>query len=88
MLTYILIPDLFKDITGLNKQISNLQQVGQEKANQSVSNEKQGQDHSKLVVVGLQSKLATVSKAFQSALELRTEVLIFFYLEVCLSKIE
>lgn len=61
------------DITGLNKQISNLQQVGQEKANQSVSNEKQGQDHSKLVVVGLQSKLATVSKAFQSALELRTE---------------
>ncbi|VDK27944.1 unnamed protein product, partial [Anisakis simplex] len=33
----------------------------------------QGRGHSQLVVVGLQSKLASVSKHFQNVLELRTE---------------
>lgn len=64
---------ILQDITGLNKQIANLQEIIVRRSNNSYS-ERQGKDHSKLVVVGLQSKLADVSKTFQSALEICTEV--------------
>ncbi|CAK5022923.1 unnamed protein product [Meloidogyne enterolobii] len=65
-----------QDITGLNKQIANLQQVALQRSgakNNSSKNEQQGQNHSKLVVVGLQSKLASISKTFKNVLEIRTE---------------
>jgi syntaxin 5 len=65
----------FKDITGLNNQIINLSQAKQQVSN----NDKQNQDHSKLIVVGLQSKLVTISKAFQNALEIRTEVIFILF---------
>uniref|UniRef100_A0A0N4ZT94 RING-type E3 ubiquitin transferase n=1 Tax=Parastrongyloides trichosuri TaxID=131310 RepID=A0A0N4ZT94_PARTI len=58
-----------QDITGLNKQIAQLQEYAKRRA----SSRYQSQDHSKLVVVGLQSKLANVSKDFQTVLEVRTE---------------
>lgn len=60
-----------QDITGLNKQIAALQEYSKS----SGSNTRRDQDrgHSQLVIVGLQSKLASVSKHFQSVLELRTE---------------
>ncbi|CAK5027411.1 unnamed protein product [Meloidogyne enterolobii] len=66
-----------QDITGLNKQIANLQQVALQRSgskSNSSKNEQQGQNHSKLVVVGLQSKLASISKTFKNVLEIRTEV--------------
>uniref|UniRef100_A0A914NAM9 t-SNARE coiled-coil homology domain-containing protein n=1 Tax=Meloidogyne incognita TaxID=6306 RepID=A0A914NAM9_MELIC len=65
-----------QDITGLNKQIANLQQVALHRSgskSNSSKNEQQGQNHSKLVVVGLQSKLASISKTFKNVLEIRTE---------------
>lgn len=61
-----------QDITGLNKQIASLQEYS--KRNGIVDRKRdQGRGHSQLVVVGLQSKLASVSKHFQNVLELRTE---------------
>lgn len=59
-----------QDITGLNKQIALLQEHSKSKG---TSKADQGRGHSQLVVVGLQSRLASVSKDFQSVLELRTE---------------
>ncbi|VDO39242.1 unnamed protein product [Haemonchus placei] len=59
-----------EDITSLNKQIAALQEFSRER-NSGVKN--QGTGHSQLVVVGLQSKLASVSKDFQSVLEISTE---------------
>ncbi|TKR88752.1 hypothetical protein L596_012950 [Steinernema carpocapsae] len=62
------------DITGLNKQISTLQEYKNNRFGvASASRKDQGEGHSKLVVVGLQTKLASVSKTFQNVLELRTE---------------
>uniref|UniRef100_A0AC35UBG3 t-SNARE coiled-coil homology domain-containing protein n=1 Tax=Rhabditophanes sp. KR3021 TaxID=114890 RepID=A0AC35UBG3_9BILA len=58
-----------QDITGLNKQIALLMEYGK----QRVGSHNQSQDHSKLVVVGLQSKLANVSKTYQDVLGVRTE---------------
>uniref|UniRef100_A0A915EVK7 t-SNARE coiled-coil homology domain-containing protein n=1 Tax=Ditylenchus dipsaci TaxID=166011 RepID=A0A915EVK7_9BILA len=62
-----------QDITGLNKQIANLQEVIKQRSAVNNQREHQGQDHSKLVVVGLQSKLVSVSKNFQNVLEKCTE---------------
>ncbi|PAV80639.1 hypothetical protein WR25_21521 [Diploscapter pachys] len=62
-----------KDITGLNRQIAALQEFCQRRQNGVVNT--QGTDHSKRVVVGLQSKLANVSKDFQSVLEVSTETM-------------
>lgn len=59
-----------EDITSLNKQIASLQDFSRRR-NGGVKN--QGTGHSQLVVVGLQSKLASVSKDFQSVLEISTE---------------
>lgn len=44
------------------------------KNNGNFNKKDQGHGHSQLIVVGLQSKLAGVSKDFQNVLELRTEV--------------
>jgi hypothetical protein len=65
-----------KEITGLNKQIANLQVVATKPGAEGipVKQEQQCKNHSKLVVVGLQSKLASVSKTFKNVLEIRTEV--------------
>lgn len=60
-----------QDITGLNKQIALLQEHSKNRGAGSKAD--QGRGHSQLVVVGLQSRLASVSKDFQSVLELRTE---------------
>uniref|UniRef100_A0A914ZPI4 t-SNARE coiled-coil homology domain-containing protein n=3 Tax=Parascaris univalens TaxID=6257 RepID=A0A914ZPI4_PARUN len=60
-----------QDITGLNKQIAALQVFS--KGNGVGASKEQGRGHSQLVVVGLQSKLASVSKDFQNVLQLRTE---------------
>lgn len=54
--------------------------------NNSYSAETQGKNHSRLIVVGLQSKLADVSKIFQSSLETCTQVI--FFLGVILIKIK
>ncbi|KAK6755226.1 hypothetical protein RB195_013915 [Necator americanus] len=59
-----------EDITGLNKQIAALQEFSRRR---SGGTKNQGTGHTQLVVVGLQSKLATVSKDFQSVLEISTE---------------
>ncbi|VIO99567.1 Syntaxin F55A11.2, putative [Brugia malayi] len=59
------------DITGLNKQIAVLQEFSKNNSNFNKKDQKHG--HSQLIVVGLQSKLASVSKDFQNVLELRTE---------------
>ncbi|VDN29733.1 unnamed protein product [Cylicostephanus goldi] len=59
-----------EDITGLNKQIAALQEFSRRR-NGGMKN--QGTGHTQLVVVGLQSKLASVSKDFQSVLEISTE---------------
>ncbi|EJW81388.1 hypothetical protein WUBG_07703 [Wuchereria bancrofti] len=59
------------DITGLNRQIAVLQEFSKNSGNFNKKDQKHG--HSQLIVVGLQSKLASVSKDFQSVLELRTE---------------
>uniref|UniRef100_A0A8R1DN96 t-SNARE coiled-coil homology domain-containing protein n=1 Tax=Caenorhabditis japonica TaxID=281687 RepID=A0A8R1DN96_CAEJA len=61
------------DITGLNKQIGALQEFSKRRAAGSSKNQNNG--HSQLVVVGLQSKLANVSKDFQSVLEISTETM-------------
>ncbi|KAJ1360097.1 putative syntaxin-5 [Parelaphostrongylus tenuis] len=60
-----------EDITGLNKQIAALQEFARRRGGAK----NQGTGHSQLVVVGLQSKLASVSKDFQSVLEISTESL-------------
>lgn len=70
--------DMLQDITGLNKQIASLQEFS--KRNGVGARKEQGRGHSQLVVVGLQSKLASVSKDFQSVLQLRTEVPIPLFL--------
>lgn len=64
-----------QEITGLNKQIANLQVVATKPGAEGipVKQEQQCKNHSKLVVVGLQSKLASVSKTFKNVLEIRTE---------------
>ncbi|KAK6033922.1 SNARE domain protein [Cooperia oncophora] len=59
-----------EDITSLNKQIAALQEFSRER---NAGTKNQGTGHSQLVVVGLQSKLASVSKDFQSVLEISTE---------------
>lgn len=61
--------DVQEDITGLNNQIAELSNLVQQR---HASN--QASNHSKLVVVGLQSKLASVGQNFKSVLDLRTEV--------------
>ncbi|CAJ0939153.1 unnamed protein product, partial [Mesorhabditis belari] len=63
--------DITEAIKALNKQIAALQEYSRKRNGQTTS--KQGQGHSNLVVVGLQSKLANVSKDFQTVLEVRTE---------------
>ncbi len=70
------------DISGLNKQIMNLQDFVSHhvlsspgfEANKSTGGRPQGQNHSRSVVVGLQSKLAAVTNEFKTVLEVRTEV--------------
>ncbi|RCN32273.1 SNARE domain protein [Ancylostoma caninum] len=59
-----------EDITGLNKQIAALQEFSRRRSGGAKN---QGTGHTQLVVVGLQSKLASVSKDFQSVLEISTE---------------
>jgi syntaxin 5 len=59
--------DVQEDIKGLNNQIDELNNiVKQQHSSNQVNN------HSKLVVVGLQSKLAAVGQNFKSVLDLRT----------------
>jgi hypothetical protein len=61
--------DVQEDIKGLNNQIDELNNiVKQQHSTNQVNN------HSKLVVVGLQSKLASVGQNFKSVLDLRTQV--------------
>uniref|UniRef100_A0A7E5A1R6 t-SNARE coiled-coil homology domain-containing protein n=1 Tax=Panagrellus redivivus TaxID=6233 RepID=A0A7E5A1R6_PANRE len=56
-----------EDITGLNNQIAELSHLlAQSKGGQ-------GSSHNKLVVVGLQSKLASVGQNFKNVLDLRTQ---------------
>lgn len=74
-----------QDISGLNKQIATLQefvqnhvmaQPGFEAGSGSGGHHggrPQGQNHSRSVVVGLQSRLAAVSTEFKTVLEVRTE---------------
>uniref|UniRef100_A0A914X1M0 t-SNARE coiled-coil homology domain-containing protein n=1 Tax=Plectus sambesii TaxID=2011161 RepID=A0A914X1M0_9BILA len=62
-----------QDITGLNKQIATLQEFARNRSQNGVSLRPQGQNHSRSVVVGLQSKLASVSSEFKNVLEIRTE---------------
>lgn len=59
-----------EDITALNKQIATLQEFSRRR-NGGIKT--QGSGHSQLVVVGLQSKLATVSQDFKTVLEIGTE---------------
>ncbi|CAI4223328.1 unnamed protein product [Auanema sp. JU1783] len=59
-----------EDITGLNKQIASLQEFSKRRTEGFKT---QSTGHSQLVVVGLQSKLASVSKDYQSVLEISTE---------------
>lgn len=65
-LTYI----IKQDITSLNKQIAELQEIAR---NQRHQNGRHQQTHSNSVVVALQSKLATMSNKFKTVLEVRTE---------------
>lgn len=65
-LTYI----IKQDITSLNKQIAELQDVARSQRHQ---NGRHQQTHSNSVVVALQSKLATMSNKFKTVLEVRTE---------------
>lgn len=60
------------DITGLNKQIGQLQEFSKRRAG-NMKNQNSG--HIQLVVVGLQSKLANVGKDYQSVLEISTETM-------------
>lgn len=57
------------------------------KSNNSYS-KRQGKDHSKLIVVGLQSKLADVSKIFQNALEICTQVFYLVFVKFILFGLE
>jgi len=59
-----------QDINKLNTQIAQLQQLVH---SQKYQNGRHKQTHSNSVVVGLQSKLATMSNEFKSVLEVRTE---------------
>lgn len=65
-LTYI----IKQDITSLNKQIAELQEIAR---NQRHQNGRHQQTHSNSVVVALQAKLATMSNKFKTVLEVRTE---------------
>uniref|UniRef100_A0A1I7Y8R2 t-SNARE coiled-coil homology domain-containing protein n=1 Tax=Steinernema glaseri TaxID=37863 RepID=A0A1I7Y8R2_9BILA len=62
-----------QDIAGLNKQIAVLHEYKKSRFGASENSKDQGEGHSKLVVVGLQTKLASVTKTFQNVLEMRTE---------------
>ncbi|XP_064599863.1 syntaxin-5-like [Liolophura sinensis] len=66
-LTYI----IKQDIGNLNKQIAQLQQLAKSQKTHSIR--QHVQTHSNSVVVGLQSKLATMSNEFKQVLEVRTE---------------
>uniref|UniRef100_A0AC34QYV1 t-SNARE coiled-coil homology domain-containing protein n=1 Tax=Panagrolaimus sp. JU765 TaxID=591449 RepID=A0AC34QYV1_9BILA len=57
-----------EDITGLNNQIAELSHLLQARYSNA-----QGSDHSRLVVVGLQTKLASVGKNFKAVLDIRTQ---------------
>ncbi|KAJ8384592.1 hypothetical protein AAFF_G00200290 [Aldrovandia affinis] len=65
-LTYI----IKQDITSLNKQIAQLQDLMRSRGRQ---NGRHGQTHSNTIMVSLQSKLASMSNDFKSVLEVRTE---------------
>lgn len=65
-LTYI----IKQDITGLNQQIAQLQELVKSKAS---TQGRHLQTHSSTVVLSLQSKLARMSKDFKGVLEVRTE---------------
>ncbi|KAK7140984.1 hypothetical protein R3I93_015205 [Phoxinus phoxinus] len=65
-LTYI----IKQDITSLNKQIAQLQDLVRSRSGQ---NGRHIQTHSNTIVVSLQSKLASMSNDFKSVLEVRTE---------------
>jgi len=65
-LTYI----VKEDINGLNQDIAKLQKISR---GTQAANGKHIQSHSSGVVVGLQSKLATMSTEFKNVLQLRTE---------------
>ncbi|XP_028840473.1 syntaxin 5A, like [Denticeps clupeoides] len=65
-LTYI----VKQDISSLNKQIAQLQELVRSR---SAQNGRHLQTHSNTVVVSLQSKLASMSNDFKSVLEVRTE---------------
>jgi len=62
-----------RDIAGLNKQIAALKENSEMRRGGERQDQIRG--HSKLVVVGLQSKLASVSTAYKNVLELRTQTL-------------
>lgn len=59
-----------QDITSLNKQIGELQEIARA---QKYHNGRHQQTHSSSVVVALQSRLATMSNEFKTVLEVRTE---------------
>ncbi|XP_064206198.1 syntaxin-5-like [Anguilla rostrata] len=65
-LTYI----IKQDITSLNKQIAQLQELVRSRSSQ---NGRHVQTHSNSIMVLLQSKLASMSNDFKSVLEVRTE---------------
>lgn len=65
-LTYI----VKQDISSLNKQIAQLQELVRSRNRQ---NSRHFQTHSNTIVVSLQSKLASMSNDFKSVLEVRTE---------------
>lgn len=70
-LTYI----IKEDINGLNQDIAKLQKISR---GTQAANGKHLQSHSSGVVVGLQSKLASMSTEFKNVLQIRTEVSIAF----------
>jgi syntaxin 5 len=61
-----------QDIAKLNIQITNLSSFNRQ---QSTHENKQVAEHSKQVVISLQSKLASASSSFKHALELRTQTM-------------
>lgn len=61
------------DLSSLNKQIAQLQELGR-KQRESSSQGHHIASHSSSVVVALQSKLANMSNHFKSVLEVRSEV--------------
>ncbi|XP_061105812.1 syntaxin-5-like [Conger conger] len=60
-----------QDITSLNKQIGQLQELVRSSGSQ---NGRHIQTHSNTIMVSLQSKLASMSNDFKSVLEVRTEI--------------